>query len=208
MLDAITVNTHSSIKITGSRIIYADPYKITDESHDADIILITHSHYDHYSPEDIAKVKKADTVIVCPASMKKTEETGLEAVRIAPGESTEVLGIRIEAVAAYNKLKPFHPKSAGWAGYIISSPENGRIYIAGDTDINNENSAVKCDIAMLPVGGTFTMDAKKAAKLAGIIKPEYAIPVHYGSIAGSPGDGEKFCSMLDSGIRGVIKING
>jgi len=207
MLEPITINTHSSIRIASEKVIYADPFRITEESHDADIILITHSHYDHFSPEDIRKVMKSDTILVCPASMKGAEETGLETRRLAPGESADVLGINIETVPAFNKLKPFHPKSSGWVGYIISLPELGRIFIAGDTDENSENSRVKCDIAMLPVGGTYTMNAKAAAKLANTISPKYAIPTHYGSVAGSPEDGEKFCSLLSSGITGVIKIS-
>lgn len=206
MLDFITVNTHSSIRINDKKVIYIDPFRITDESHDADIILITHSHYDHFSPDDIKKVMKPETVLVCPEGMKKVDEMGLEVVRVSVSDKIEVLGISVETVAAYNKLKPFHPKSNGWVGYIINSSDNGRIYIAGDTDITSENQGVKCDIAMLPVGGTYTMNFKKAAKLANIIKPEYAVPIHYGSVTGSPEDGENFRKLVDGEIKVVIKI--
>ncbi|MCR5729493.1 MAG: MBL fold metallo-hydrolase [Ruminococcus sp.] len=206
MLDFITVNTHSSIRINDEKVIYIDPFRITEESHDADIILITHSHYDHFSPDDIKKVMKQETVLVCPESMKEADDMGLEVVRVSTSDKIEVLGISIETVAAYNKLKPFHPKSNGWVGYIINSSANGRIYIAGDTDLTSENQNVKCDIAMLPVGGTYTMNFKKAAKLANIIKPEYAVPIHYGSVTGSPEDGENFHKLVDSEIKVVIKI--
>ena len=207
MLDFITVNIHSSIRIDEGKIIYIDPFKMTEESHDADIILITHSHFDHYSPEDIRKVMKSDTIIVCPESMNEAAELGLEVKKVAPNEKFEVQGISIETVPAYNVMKPFHPKKNGWVGYIIDSPEHGRIYIAGDTDINEDNKQVRCDIAMLPAGGTYTMNAKKAAELANSIRPKYAIPTHYGSVAGSPEDGEKFSKAVDSGIEVVIKID-
>ena len=207
MLDFITVNTHSSIRIDEGKIIYIDPFKIPDARHDADIILITHSHFDHYSPEDIQKVMKDDTVLVCPQTMTEPDETGLEIKRVSVNDSFEVKDIRFETVAAYNKLKPFHPKSAKWVGYIINSNEHGRIYIAGDTDMTQENSGVKCNIALLPVGGTYTMDAKKAAKLADTIAPEYAIPIHYGSVAGTPEDGEIFKNAVSGSIEVVIKIN-
>lgn len=206
MLDFITINTHSSIRINEGIIIYCDPFRITEEKHDADIILITHSHFDHFSPEDISKVMKPDTVIVCPKSVKEADDTGLGVIRVSTDEELEVKGIKLETVPAYNKLKPFHPKSNGWVGYIISSPEHGRIYIAGDTDMTDENSRVKCDIAMLPAGGTYTMNARKAADLANTICPKYAIPIHYGSVAGSPEDGEVFRNAVNSGIDVVLKI--
>ncbi len=206
MLDFITVNTHSSIRIADEKIIYIDPFKITDESHDADIILITHDHFDHYSPEDILKIMRPDTVLVMPQKMKSSDATGLTPTQVSPSDSITVKGISIETIPAYNKLKPFHPKSKGWVGYIINSSEHGRIYIAGDTDITDENSQVRCRIAMLPAGGTYTMNAANAAKLANTIRPEYAIPVHYGSVAGSMKDGETFKVAVDSSIEVVLKL--
>lgn len=206
MLDFITVNTHSSIRIADEKIIYIDPFKITDEPHDADIILITHDHFDHYSPEDILKIMRPDTVLVMPQKMKSSDATGLTPTQVSSSDSITVKGISIETIPAYNKLKPFHPKSKGWVGYIINSSEHGRIYIAGDTDITDENSQVRCRIAMLPAGGTYTMNAANAAKLANTIRPEYAIPVHYGSVAGSMKDGETFKAAVDSSIEVVLKL--
>ena len=164
MKPEITVNTQSSIRIqTAETVIRFDPFKIAGEPHDADIIFITHDHYDHFSPEDIRKVSRPDTLLVAPKSMKKAlaKHGFTDPVLLAPGESAEVRHIPVEAVASYNLMKPFHPKSKGWVGYIINSQEHGRSYIAGDTDITSENQQVKCDIALLPAGGTYTMNAKK-----------------------------------------------
>jgi len=206
MLDFITINEHSSIRLDEGKIIYSDPYNIRNATHDADIILITHSHFDHYSPEDISKVMKSDTVIVCPISMTEPKELGLTVKQVTPGDSFEVLGIKFEAVPAYNIGKPFHPKSNGWLGYIINSPNNGRIYVAGDTDITPENKQVKCDIALVPAGGTFTTDALQAAELINTIRPKYAIPVHYGTVAGNPEDGDIFRKSVVSDVKVIIKL--
>lgn len=206
MLDFITINEHSSIRIDEGKIIYSDPYNIKNAAHDANIILITHSHYDHYSPDDIRRVMKSDTVIVCPSSMTEPQELGLTVKQVIAGEKFEVLGVRFEAVPAYNIGQPFHPQSKGWLGYIIDSPDHGRIYIAGDTDITPDNKQVRCDIVLIPAGGTFTTDAVQAAELANTIRPKYAIPIHYGTVAGSPDDGEKFSKAVDSGIEVVIKL--
>ena len=113
-------------------------------------------------------------------------------------------GIEFETVPAYNIGKPFHPKSAGWVGYIFKDGGT-RIYVAGDTDATEEAANVKCDVALVPVGGTYTMNAKQAAELVNTIKPKVAIPVHYGGIVGSAKDGEKFASMLEN-VQCEIKI--
>ena len=208
MINNISVNTQSSIRIDcGTTIIRADPFKIAGEPHDAGIIFITHDHYDHFSPEDIQKVRRPDTVFAAPESMKsRLESIGISnAVLLSPGEKTEIAGIPVEAVPAYNTLKPFHPRSNGWLGYIITV--NGkRIYAAGDTDAVKELRAVKCDIALVPVGGTFTMNHKEAAKLINEIRPGIAVPIHYGSIVGDRSDGEKFRKLVDSGIEVVLKL--
>ncbi|MBQ8960836.1 MAG: MBL fold metallo-hydrolase [Ruminococcus sp.] len=203
MLDFITVNTHSSIRVLDERVIYIDPFRLTSAPHDADIILITHSHFDHFSPEDIGRAMKEDTLLVCPKSMDEADGLGLTVMKVGPQESFEAGGISFETVPAYNKLKPFHPKSNGWVGYIIHSREHGDIYIAGDTDITDENSQVKCRIAMLPIGGTYTVNAEKAAKLANIIRPEFVVPVHYGSVVGKPEDADTFKKNVDSDITVV-----
>ena len=206
MLDFITINEQSSIRIDEEKVIYSDPYNISGAPHDADIILITHSHFDHYSPDDIRKVMNPGSVVVCPSSMTEPQELGLTVKQVTAGEKFEVLGVRFEAVPAYNTGKPFHPGSNGWLGYIIDSPDHGRLYIAGDTDITPDNKQVKCDIALIPAGGTFTTDAVQAAELVNTIRPKYAIPIHYGTVVGSPEDGEIFRKAVDSGTEVVIKL--
>ena len=200
----LEINCHSSIKISERQIIYSDPYKIEKEKHDADIILITHDHYDHYSEEDIEKVMKEDTIIVAPKTAKIFNKIKNK-VEVIPNEKYEVNGIKIETIPAYNIKKQFHPKANEWVGYILEI-EGKRYYIAGDTDITPENQQVKCDIAFVPVGGTYTMDYKEAAELINIIKPKIAIPMHYGSIVGTKQDAENFKKLLNPEIKCEILI--
>ena len=202
----ISINAQSSIRIDCGSIIWADPFRVQKETHDADIILITHEHFDHFSPEDIARVRKADTCFAAPLSMKdKLAEAGItDAVMFTPGMSAVMCGITIEAVHAYNKLKPFHPSKNNWVGYIINTDK--RIYIAGDTDATDEAASVSCDIALIPVGGTYTMDTRQAAELINTIKPQTAIPTHYGDVVGSPDDGDKFRKLVNSSINVEIKL--
>lgn len=208
MKDKITVNAQSSIRIEADKIIYFDPFKITSAVNDADVIFITHEHPDHFSPEDIRKVQKEDTVFVVPKSMednmKKAGYSSL--ILLAPGENTTVADIPVEAVHAYNTMKPFHTKKNGWLGYIITI-EGQRIYVAGDTDVTPEAKAVSCDIAMIPIGGTFTMNHSKAADYINELKPKTVIPTHYGSMVGSAEDGEKFRKLVQPDIEVVIKLN-
>ncbi len=205
MTDMIDVFTHSSIRIRSDRgIIYADPYHMRAEPHDADYIFITHEHYDHFSPEDIAKTGKDDTVLIVPESMKAKAEkdtAGKYAIITAsPGASFELDDIRFEAIPAYNRLKPFHPRNAQWLGYVLVIGDE-RIYIAGDTDLTVEAKQVKCDIALVPIGGTYTMNAKQAAELVNAIRPAVAIPTHYGSVTGSERDAEEFAAKVDPAVR-------
>jgi len=200
----IEINCHSSIKITKGKIIYIDPFKIEKESHDADIILITHDHYDHYSPEDIEKVTTNETIVVAPKTMKALNKMK-NVILVEPSKTYEVRGIKIETIPAYNNNKQFHPKNNKWVGYIIEI-EGTRYYIAGDTDITPENKQVKCDVALVPVGGTYTMTAEEGAELVNMIKPKIAIPTHYGSIVGNKEDGEKFQKLLNAEIECQILI--
>lgn len=206
MLDLIEVNTHSSIRIALEKVIYIDPFRLENAPHDADIILITHSHFDHLSPEDIRRVMRPDTVLVCPHSVTEADALGLTVQKVGTAEQFTVRGIRMETVPAYNRTKQFHPREKGWVGYLIDGGSNGHIFIAGDTDMTDENSRVRCRIAMLPIGGTYTVDAAEAAALANAIGPEFVIPVHYGSIAGSPEDLERFRGCVDPHITVVPKI--
>ena len=204
MLEGIKVLCHSSIKFDKGEVIYFDPYKINEKYNDADIIFITHSHYDHFSEEDILKVKKEETKIVVPKDLyDKTIELGFEKENILlakPNEEYEVNNIKFKTIPAYNVDKNFHPKANNWVGYIITL-DNVSYYIAGDTDITEENRKVKCDVAFIPIGGTYTMTAKEAANLVNEIKPKIAVPIHYGLIVGTKEDEEVFKSLVNENIN-------
>ena len=200
----ISINAHSSIRIASDKVIYFDPFQVEEESHDADIIFITHDHFDHFSIEDIKKIEKEDTVYVIPDCMYNLLG-GENVITVLPGEKVMVEDLDVEVIASYNVGKPFHPKEKGYVAYIAEI-EGKRVYVAGDTDINDDNRAVRCDIALLPIGGTYTMDYKQAAELTNIIRPSLVIPTHYGSVAGDPKDGEKFRELVDEGISVELKI--
>ena len=200
----IEINCHSSIKITKGIIIYIDPFRINEEKHDADLILITHDHYDHYSPEDIKKVIKEDTIIVAPKTIKELNNKE-NIIFVEPNKTYNIKGYKMDTIPAYNINKHFHPKENNWIGYIIEI-EGIKYYIAGDTDIIPENQQIKCDVALIPIGGTYTMDYKEASELINIIKPKIAIPTHYGSIVGDITDGEKFKKLIDNTIDVQILI--
>ncbi len=206
----IVVFTQNSIMICHHLgVVYVDPFQMDIELHDAAFVLITHDHYDHFSPDDIAKVVSDKTILVVPERMadkvKKISGMVSKIVTVKPGVYREIDGLELETVPAYNILKPFHPKSAEWVGYILRV-DGQRVYIAGDTDATKEAKAVKCDIALVPIGGTYTMDAKKAAELVNIIRPSVAIPVHYGTAVGSPKDGEIFAEYVKEPIKVEFKI--
>lgn len=209
----ITVNTQSSIRIEGSKILYFDPYQISNAAHDADLIFITHDHYDHFEPESIAKLRKAETLLVAPESMKKKtlSKSGIaeeNCLFYRPGESHEAGGVVIETIPAYNKLKPFHPKGKKWQGYVVTTDDT-RYYVSGDTDVNEDIRKVRCDVALIPIGGFYTMDRKQAVEYIVQLKPKAVIPTHYGSIVGNKTDGQKFRKMvegLDSNIQVELKL--
>ena len=206
----IEVFTQNSIRIrTGSGAVYIDPFQMKETPKDAAVIFITHDHYDHFSPEDIEKVACGDTVLVVPEKMKNKaqgiSETVGSIITVKPSDAYEIKGLKVETVPAYNMLKPFHMKSAEWVGYILEA-DGKRIYIAGDTDATKEAKAVKCDIALVPIGGTYTMDAKKAAELVNEIRPEVAIPVHYGNVVGKPDDGKVFADNVKPPVKVEFKI--
>ena len=210
MTDNITVNTQSSICITsGKQVIYVDPFQITEEKHDADIIFITHEHNDHFSPEDFHKLMQEETFFVVPFSMReKVHEAGVEEaflVGLQPGDTTTVNGVRVEAVASYNLDKDFHKKEFGWIGYILNIG-GVRYYVSGDIDAIPEAEKVDCDVAMIPVGGTYTMDYKEAAALINKMQPKTVIPTHYGSIVGEKTDGDSFAALIDKDIEVVLKL--
>lgn len=198
MLDNVEVLCHSSIKITGSKTIYIDPFKIAENYKDADYIFCTHSHYDHFSKEDILKVVKENTIIITVKSSQKDAEEIVGADRVyivEPNENYKVNDLSFKTTYAYNENKQFHPKSNNWVGFIINL-DNVNYYIAGDTDNISEIQDIECDVALLPVGGTYTMTVEEAAKLANTIKTKYVIPMHYGEIVGNKSDGMEFAKLV------------
>ncbi len=200
----ISINAHSSIRVESGKVMYFDPFQITEESHDADIIFVTHDHFDHFNVEDIKKVEKEDTVFVIPECMYNLLG-GENVVIVNPGETTEIEGYPVEVIPSYNVGKQFHPKEKGYVAYIVTV-EGKRLFVAGDTDINEDNKKVRCDIAFLPIGGKYTMDYKEAAELANILRPELVIPTHYGNVAGDKKDGERFRELIGEGIAVELKV--
>lgn len=210
MLKGMECLGHSTVKINkNNKIIYIDPYNISDGINDADYIFITHNHYDHFSEEDIKKVKNNETIIIITEDLYtntlKLGFNGMNIITVKPNENYQVEGIKFNTIPAYNTNKTFHPKENNWVGYIIEL-EGSKYYIAGDTDITDENKKVKCDVAFVPVGGTYTMDFKEAAHLINEIKPKIAVPIHYGSIVGTNQDATDFVKLLHPNIKGIILI--
>lgn len=210
MLDGIQVLCHSSIRMKRDMTIYFDPFQINHDYNDADILLITHDHYDHYSEEDIVRVVKKDTIVVAPMDLKeKLLNHGFQIeqiVLVEPNQNYQIKGIEVHTIPAYNTNKAFHKKEYGWVGYLIML-DGITYYIAGDTDITEENLQVRCDVAFVPVGGTYTMTYEEAARLVNQIHPKIAVPIHYGSIVGTKEDGKKFSELLDPDITCQIFIS-
>ena len=190
----VEVLCHSSIKITEDIVVYIDPFKIDKDYHDADFIFCTHSHYDHFSPEDIEKVKKDNTVFIGTEDIKEQAEKLFHeenVVVVEPDKSYYVHGLDFKTTYAYNIDKAFHPKENKWVGYMIEV-NHKTYYIAGDTDNIEEIQDIECDEALIPIGGTYTMNYEEAGRLANTIKAKIVIPTHYGSIVGSKEDAIKF----------------
>lgn len=184
---------HSSFRITdGSVTVYLDPYNLSGPSRDGDMVCISHAHYDHCSPGDVARAAKPDAVIVCTKDVAPQFEN---TVVIAPGKTVDVCGIKIEGVPAYNTNKKFHPQSNGWCGLVVNIGGR-RIYYSGDSDRIPEMGKLKdIDVALLPVGGTYTMTAKEAAQAVTDIGCRKAIPCHWGSVVGSEADAREFVGL-------------
>jgi len=191
---------HDVIRLEGSTVVYFDPYQITT-TRPADLILISHDHFDHCSPEDVEKIQKSDTTIVTDAASAKKLKGD---VRIAaPGDKLQVKGVDIEVVPAYNTNKEFHPKAAAMLAFVVKL-DGVSYYHAGDTDFIPEMKSLKVDVAFLPVSGTYVMTADEAVEAAKAIKPKLAIPMHYGAIVGSEDDAVKFKKALEGQVDVVI----
>ena len=202
---------HDSFVIRNRKTVVIDPFKIKGRHDPADILLITHEHFDHCSPDDIKKMVSKKTVIVgtpaCKAELAKAKIDEVRAVK--PGDKLRVEGISIEAVPAYNMNKfrepgkAFHPREDQKVGYIIEI-DGVRVYHAGDTDVIPEMKGLKTDLALLPVSGTYVMTAEEAAEAASLVNPSLAIPMHYGTIVGSEKDAAKFKELAPCDVQ-VLK---
>ena len=197
----IIVNTQSSIKINN---IYFDPFKIEKETHDADYIFITHSHYDHFDIDSINKIKNDNTIIIIPDDNDIKSKLDNYHV-VLPNTSYNINNLVFETIPSYNINKRFHPKDNNWLGYLVTI-DNEKYYIMGDTDITDEAKLVKCDYLFIPIGGTYTMDYKEAAELTNIIKPKIVFPIHFGSIVGDKEDYYKFKELINNEIEVINKL--
>lgn len=192
MLQSVHWLGHASFRLTGEKVIYIDPWQL-QSGEAADIILITHPHDDHCSPADVARIRGPQTTVVATADCAGKLQAPVQVVK--PGDKIIVQGVTIEAVPAYNIGKTFHPQAKGWVGYVVTV--NGkRIYHAGDSDHTPEMDAVRADVALLPVGGKYTMNVDEAAAAANTIKPGVAVPMHWGSIVGGRSDAERFAEIV------------
>ena len=187
---------HDCFRIDAAKTIYIDPYQISSGS-EADLILITHEHFDHCSPDDVAKIQHSGSVIVTEKDSAAKLSGDVRVIKI--GESLSVDAVNIEAVAAYNTNKDFHPKSKGWLGFIVEI-EGVKVYHAGDTDFIPEMKDFDVDIALLPVSGTYVMTAEEAVQAALAINPQIAIPMHYGAIVGGDQDPLNFKNALEGKV--------
>jgi L-ascorbate metabolism protein UlaG (beta-lactamase superfamily) len=198
MLERITWFRQSALRWSGDDLtVYIDPWGTPDDAPPADLILITHAHDDHFQPEEIERLRTERTQVVAPRDVAGGLTGNVTAVE--PGGSHEVAGVRFITVPAYNTREEaleFHPRANGWVGYVVELGGT-RYYHAGDTDHAPELDEVRTDVAFLPIGGHFTMNADEAAGLARSIAPSVAVPMHYGFVVGSPSDGERFRRAAD-----------
>jgi L-ascorbate metabolism protein UlaG (beta-lactamase superfamily) len=195
---------HDSFRLDGPAVIYFDPWKLKGRLPVADLVLVSHEHQDHCSPSDIRKVSGPDTTIIANATAAQKLD-GARVVR--PGDSLAIAGVEVEAVRAYNVNKfrspgvPFHPREADHVGYVVSVGAV-RIYFAGDTDHIPEIADIACDVALLPVSGTYVMTVDEAAEAARTLSPQIVVPMHYGSGIGTAGDGQRLTELY----RGRVEL--
>lgn len=192
---------HDAFRVDGPPIVYIDPWNLPDDLPLADVILITHDHYDHCSPDDVEKVLGPDTLVVAPqAALNKLRGLHVTTRAVKPGDRFSHGHLTVEVVPAYNVNKRFHPRNAGHVGYVLDL-HGVRIYHTGDTDLIPEMKHIRCDVALLPVSGTYVMNADEAAQAAATLQPRLIVPMHYGAIVGSRKDAERLARLVDIPVR-------
>ena len=207
-LKGLTWLGHASFKLVrGGVTLYFDPWQVEGEPHDADLILISHPHFDHLDTDSVARIARADTMIVtvadCADKLREAKVPGAINL-VKPGDQLRLKGVSIEAVPAYNTNKTFHPKGNGWVGFIVEA-EGTRIYHAGDTDFIPEMRTWKVDAALLPVSGTYVMTAEEAAEAAKVMNPKVAVPMHYGAIVGTAADAKRFQELCGGLVVEILE---
>jgi L-ascorbate metabolism protein UlaG (beta-lactamase superfamily) len=214
LIDAVEWLGHAGFRLrVGAATVYIDPYRVGRSAPRADLILITHGHYDHFSPQDVELLVHERTLLVAPAAV--AERVGGRVLSIAPGEAIDdelARGVHVRAVAAYNTSKRdaegrvFHPREAGWVGYDINV-RGERLYHSGDTDVIPEmDSVVGVDVALLPVSGTYVMTAGEAAEAARRIQPRVAVPMHWGDHIGTEDDAARFAEQAPVDVRIMERV--
>lgn len=206
LMENITLNYHSSIRIKkDNKIIYFDPFKIDDNKNDADYIFITHSHYDHYSKEDIKKVMNDNTIFIITSDINDLSSLGIKDSNINvvyPNKTYKVGSLSFDTIPSYNTNKTYHKKSYNWVGYNVNV-DGIKYYIVGDSDVTEELKNVVCDVIFIPVGGTYTMTDSEASLAVNEMNVKYAVPIHYGEV-GSSINANNFINNLNSNIKGII----
>jgi len=206
MLDAFTWYKQAALKWKGGGLtVHIDPWGVPESDDKADLLLITHAHFDHYSQEDIDRVSKEGTIIVAPHDVASQCLTSGDVRAIKPGETLEAAGLQVHAVPAYNarpERLEMHPRDNNWVGYVLDLGGT-MTYLAGDTDHIPEMAEIKTDLAFVPVGGTYTMDAVEAAGAVKDINPKLAVPYHFGFVVGSRSTGDEFVKAI-APIEGTV----
>lgn len=208
MLDGVNVFRQSAIKIKKDKIVYFDPFKINEEIHDADIIFVTHDHFDHFDVSSINNIKNDNTFIVVPYSLENSVLSLFDRDKILlvkPNLEYEIDDIRFSTVPSYNINKKFHPKENNWVGYLVNIGGYS-YYVMGDTDDTEEVRNIHPDVLFIPIGGTYTMNREEALNYTNYVKPKVVVPIHYKEVVGTIEDAQYFINNLNNDIEGVILI--